>query len=125
MLQLTPAAVREIARLQSKQPTPIYCRLGVRPGICADWTFELTFDPQQATSDRLFEFDQVQLVVADTALKYVSDVQIDYSEDLMGGAFRFAHPRAIATCQCGLAFTLSPLSPEHTTTAPINTAPIN
>ncbi|MEO1403660.1 MAG: iron-sulfur cluster assembly accessory protein [Cyanobacteria bacterium J06635_1] len=115
MLRLTSAAVREITRLQNKQPTPTYCRLGVHPGTCADWAFELHFASQRGPSDRLFEFDQVQLVVADTALEYVSDVQIDYSEDLMGGAFRFDHPRAIATCQCGLAFTLAPCpqSPHH------------
>jgi Fe-S cluster assembly iron-binding protein IscA len=31
---------------------------------------------------------------------------LDYSEDLMGGGFRFHNPNAIETCGCGNSFRL-------------------
>jgi iron-sulfur cluster assembly accessory protein len=34
-------------------------------------------------------------------------LQIDYSEDLMGGGFRFQNPNATANCGCGNSFAIS------------------
>jgi len=48
----------------------------------------------------------VSLVVAADQLDLLKDLTIDYSEDLMGGGFRFTNPLAQRTFGCGNAFSL-------------------
>ncbi|NEP18821.1 MAG: iron-sulfur cluster assembly accessory protein [Leptolyngbya sp. SIO4C1] len=107
MIQLTPAAIREILRLQQKRTSlrESCFRLSVQPGSCADWAYVLEFNAALGARDRSFKFDGLTLAVAEADLVHLSNLRIDYSEDLMGGAFRFDNPAAIATCQCGLAFS--------------------
>ena len=107
MIQLTPAALREIDRLRSRQhDQATYLRLGLCLGACAPWSYTLEFQTQPAAADQQLQFGHICLIIAPDHLPYLADVQIDYSEDLMGGAFRFDNPQAKETCQCGQAFAI-------------------
>ncbi|MFQ3616920.1 MAG: iron-sulfur cluster assembly accessory protein [Cyanobacteriota bacterium] len=105
MVQLSPAAAREIERFQRTQaaPTALF-RLGVRSGGCLGTIYTINLEAASSPGDRIFESEQIRIVVDPQSLPYVEGVVLDYSEDLMGGAFRFQNPKAIATCECGHSF---------------------
>jgi iron-sulfur cluster assembly protein len=85
MIELSQAARSEIRRLKSKQlPSNIFVRLAVKPGGCSGW-----------------------LLIDAASLNYINGLIVDYSEDLMGGGFRFHNKSAIATCGCGNSFSTS------------------
>ncbi|MBW4645090.1 MAG: iron-sulfur cluster assembly accessory protein [Goleter apudmare HA4340-LM2] len=107
MINLSPSATSEIGRLQSKQQINVFFRLAIKPGGCSGWFYEMSFDQTVATSDRIFNFNGIQLVIDTNSLEYASGLTVDYSEDLMGGGFRFHNPQAIATCGCGNSFAIS------------------
>lgn len=67
----------------------------------------MSFDETVAASDRIFNLNGIQLVVDAKSLDYADGLSVDYSEDLMGGGFRFQNPQAIATCGCGNSFSMS------------------
>lgn len=106
MIHLTPAAIAEIRRLQLKHPRPVYFRLGIQAGGCADWYYTLEFDQVCGSSDRCFDTGAVQVVVSQAFLTYTEELTIDYSEDLMGGGFRFHNPNSTRSCGCGNSFAV-------------------
>jgi iron-sulfur cluster assembly protein len=111
MIQLTLAACQEINRLRIRENRPdALCRLDLQPSSCAQWSYLLSLDSAVAEDDEAhtFTYDSgaVQLVLKRDRLEYIRDLKIDFSEDLMGGAFRFDNPLATESCRCGYAFAI-------------------
>ncbi|MBW4591391.1 MAG: iron-sulfur cluster assembly accessory protein [Brasilonema angustatum HA4187-MV1] len=125
MIQLSPSAANEIRRLKSKQQPNVLFRLAVKPGGCSGWYYDMSFEealqvgdepecsassgdtalvPSQS-NERIFECYDIAIVIDAESLKHVNDLTVDYSEDLMGGGFRFYNPIANATCECGNSFS--------------------
>lgn len=108
MIQLSPSAVKEIQRLLSKQNKPnVFFRLQVQPGGCSGLLYDIGFDEAIASDDCVFNCTGISVVVDGTSCDYVKDLRLDFSEDLMGGGFRFHNPQAIASCGCGNSFSVS------------------
>lgn len=108
MIQLSPSAVTEILRLQKRrQQENLRLRLGIQPSECLQFSYTLQFDPQLAPDDRVFHCDVISVVVDASSLAYLDGLSLDYSEDLMGGSFRFDNPNACQSCDCGASFAVS------------------
>ncbi|MFM7407019.1 MAG: HesB/IscA family protein [Cuspidothrix sp.] len=106
MIHLSSAAINEIERLKAKQPTDVLFRLRVKSGGCADLFYDLTFDTTVQSQDQVMDLHDIHVVIDSQSLNYINGLSIDYSEDLMGGAFRFHNPQAISTCSCGNSFSI-------------------
>jgi len=107
MIQISPSAAREINRLRSKQSNPdVLFRLRVQVGGCSGLFYELGFDRATEQSDCVLDCNGIVVAIDADSLNYIQNLKIDYSEDLMGGGFRFSNPRAIATCGCGNSFAV-------------------
>ncbi len=104
MVQLTSAAIAEIKRLQQKQPSSVIPRLAVIPGGCLQWYYVLEFQSRLQETDHLVQCRDLSLAVAGDSLDHCNELVIDYSEDLMGGGFRFKNPHAAQSCGCGYSF---------------------
>ncbi|WP_445635739.1 FeS cluster biogenesis domain-containing protein [Nostoc sp. DSM 114161] len=107
MVHLSQAAASEIVRIKSKQQPNVLFRLAVKPGGCSGFVYDMSFDEAIKVGDRIFDFDEIQVIVDAESLNQLNGLTVDYSEDLMGGAFRFHNPQAIATCTCGNSFSIS------------------
>ncbi len=114
MIHLSPAAASEIERLKSKQHSNVLFRLAVKPGGCSGWFYDLSFEPTVNMSDaysalrlRLFDVNDIQVVIDAESIDFVNGLTLDYTEDLMGGGFRFHNPQALTTCSCGNSFAIS------------------
>ncbi|MBD2386083.1 HesB/IscA family protein [Cylindrospermum sp. FACHB-282] len=107
MIHLSQAAVSEIGRLKSKQQPNVLFRLTVEIGGCSGWFYDMSFDDAVKVGDQVFELQGIQVVIDGESLNYINGLTVDYSEDLMGGGFRFHNPIAIATCGCGNSFNIS------------------
>ncbi|MUL37274.1 iron-sulfur cluster assembly accessory protein [Gloeocapsopsis sp. AAB1 = 1H9] len=107
MVRLSTSAANEIQRLKSKQQQDVFFRLKVEAGGCSSLIYEMAFDTEIAPSDRIYECCGLTVVVDAQSLDYVNNLLLDYSEDLMGGGFRFHNPNASSTCSCGISFALN------------------
>lgn len=106
MIQLSPAAVNEVLRLKSRRNNPnLLFRLGVQRHGCLEMSYSLTFDETVQVGDQVFSCADLQVVVDAASLTYLGGLLIDYSEDLMGGGFRFHNPQAAQNCGCGNSFS--------------------
>jgi iron-sulfur cluster assembly protein len=105
MIQFSPSAISEIKRLQSKQQqSQAFLRLAVEPGGCSGLLYHLDFVVAASPDSQ--------------SLTYLRGLTLDYSEDLMGGGFRFYNPQAQQTCGCGQSFALATGAHTPTTTPP-------
>lgn len=108
MIQLSQAAIAEINRLKVKQHHPeAVFRLEVQPGGCSEFHYVLKFDSSIKLTDQVLSCGGMSVVVDSQSLSRVSGLAIDYSEDLMGGGFRFHNPNATQNCGCGNSFSVT------------------
>ncbi|MDM9380897.1 iron-sulfur cluster assembly accessory protein [Chlorogloeopsis sp. ULAP01] len=107
MISLTQAASSEIKRLQSKQKLNLLFRLAVKHGGCSGWYYDMSFDETVRPGDRTFECNSIPIIIDAESCNYLNGSTLDYSEDLMGGGFRFYNPQASASCGCGNSFSIS------------------
>ncbi|MBD2308295.1 iron-sulfur cluster assembly accessory protein [Chroococcidiopsis sp. FACHB-1243] len=114
MIQISSSAAKEINRLRSKQSNPdILFRLRVQAGGCSGLYYDLEFDEATEQSDCILDCNGIIVAVDADSLNYIQNLRLDYSEDLMGGGFRFSNPLAIATCGCGNSFSVELGSREY------------
>ncbi|NEQ45679.1 MAG: iron-sulfur cluster assembly accessory protein [Leptolyngbya sp. SIOISBB] len=107
MIHLSQSAIRELKRLESKDPYGSgVVRLVIAPGGCSGLTYDLQFRQTTKSTDQMLKIDQLKIVIAAEHLANCEDLAIDYSEDLMGGNFRFTNPLAKQVCGCGVSFSL-------------------
>ncbi|WP_413163744.1 HesB/IscA family protein [Capilliphycus salinus ALCB114379] len=105
MIQITQAATREVLRLKSKQKNAdVLFRLRVQPGGCKGWSYQMTFDDALQPDDGVYNCGEIKVVIDTQSLSQVRGLTLDYSEDLMGGGFRFNNPNATQTCGCSHSF---------------------
>lgn len=108
MIHLSSSAASEIRRLRSKQQQPnLLFRLSLHPGGCSGWYYDMSFEPLRTNGDRLIESQGIQIIIDEHSLVELNGLTLDYSEDLMGGGFRFHNPQATATCNCGNSFSMT------------------
>ncbi len=108
MMQITPAAANELKRLQAKQASPkARFRLKVAAGGCAGLYYALSFDETLDIQDQVGECQGILTVVDLETQKHIQGLVLDYTEDLMGGGFRFHNPNATQSCGCGHSFALA------------------
>lgn len=105
-VHLSPAAIAEVNRIKLRQSGPsALFRLGVQTGGCANLYYTMALDETVAPSDRLLDCNGVQVVIDAQSWPYLNGLKLDYTEDMMGGGFRFDNPNAVSGCGCGNSFT--------------------
>ncbi|MGQ4648607.1 iron-sulfur cluster assembly accessory protein [Lyngbya aestuarii] len=108
MINLSQAAAGEVKRLKCKHQQdidiPLWLRLGVHNGGCSELHYSIEFDKKINSSDQIINCEDISIVVDEKNLQYIKGLTLDYSEDLMGGGFRFHNPNAVETCGCGNSF---------------------
>lgn len=109
MIQFSPSALSEVKRLRAKhlrnQPGEIL-QIRVEPSGCAGLSYQIEFIQAPQPQDIVSECGGIQIAIAPHSLPYIEGLVVDYTEDLMGGGFRFHNPNATQTCGCGNSFTV-------------------
>jgi iron-sulfur cluster assembly accessory protein len=112
-IQLTEKAAGEVKRIINEQqatgnvPERIYLRMRVVGGGCSGFQNKLDLDPQvNPKIDEIFEQHGVALVVDKRSLMYLTDVTVDYHDDLNRRGFSISNPAAKTTCGCGSSYSM-------------------
>lgn len=87
-------------------PEADYVRVGVKSGGCSGLSYELNFDKSQAEGDKVFQDNDVKIVVDKRSVLYLAGTILEYSGGLNGKGFVFNNPNAQRTCGCGESFSL-------------------
>ena len=93
-------------REEGFDPSNDIVRVGVKSGGCSGLSYELKFDNHLQDDDKLFEDNQVRILVDKKSLLYLVGTTLEYSGGLNGKGFVFNNPNAQRTCGCGESFSL-------------------
>ena len=106
-LHFSPAAIAEVNRIISKHPNPAALfRLGVQAGGCSELHYIMSLTEAVSSGDRLIDSNGMRVAIDSQSLPYLDGLMLDYTEDLMGGGFRFSNPNAVSSCGCGNSFSV-------------------
>ncbi len=109
MIKVSESAKKRIADLMRDDGYDAlidFVRVGVKSGGCSGLSYELKFDKSQTEGDRLFEDNDVKIVVDKKSVLYLAGTILEYSGGLNGKGFVFNNPNAQRTCGCGESFSL-------------------
>jgi len=93
-------------REEGFDPSQDFVRVGVKSGGCSGLSYDLHFDHTRHPDDKLFEDNDVKIVVDKKSFLYLVGTTLEYSGGLNGKGFVFNNPNANRTCGCGESFSL-------------------
>jgi iron-sulfur cluster assembly protein len=97
---LTPAAVRQIARLMERDGRA-GLRIGVKKGGCAGMEYTMEFADAVDPLDAVVEQDGARVMIAPMAQMFLIGTEIDYQTTLLESKFVFRNPNVAESCGCG------------------------
>ena len=98
--------VMQMMQLDGYDVSDSFVRVGVKSGGCSGLSYELKFDNTLGDDDKLFEDNNVRIVVDKKSFLYLVGTTLEYSGGLNGKGFVFNNPNANRTCGCGESFSL-------------------
>jgi len=109
MIKVSDIAKKKVIELMSEDgfdPSADFVRVGVKSGGCSGLSYDLTFDKLNNDGDKVFEDNNVKIIVDKKSFLYLVGTTLEYSGGLNGTGFVFNNPNAQRTCGCGESFSL-------------------
>ncbi len=106
MIEITPSAAKEVARLLKKKevnPETHGLRLGIQRGGCAGLQYTMEVGNAEE-NDHLISLEAAQVIVAHDSLKLLKGCVLDYTYSLSDTGFKIINPNATRSCGCGTSF---------------------
>jgi len=105
-ITLTAAAAKQLRSVMNKQTgAEQFLRLSLKKGGCSGMSYVLSFDSEVHEQDQVFSSQGHKIVCDNEVFQFLNGLEIDFSDDLMHGGFKFANPNAAKTCGCGSSFS--------------------
>ena len=109
MIKVSETAKKKVIALMTDEgfdSNTDFVRVGVKSGGCSGLSYELKFDKAAEDTDKVFEDNQVRIIVDKKSFLYLVGTTLEYSGGLNGKGFVFNNPNAQRTCGCGESFSL-------------------
>jgi iron-sulfur cluster assembly protein len=115
VIELTDRARKQVRHLLASTPGTdgFALRIGVDPGGCAGYTYNLSLVPGAEAGDTVFPQDGFDVVVHESMVHLLQGMRVDYAETLTSSGFTFTNPNAKSSCGCGSSFGASD-TPQRT-----------
>lgn len=106
LVRLTAAAGRKVAALIAREQQGGWLRIAISGGGCNGLSYKLKFVPEPRRGDILVRSADIRVLVDSKTALYLKGTEVDYSDRLIAGGFKFANPNAKASCSCGESFSV-------------------
>jgi iron-sulfur cluster assembly accessory protein len=103
---LSARAAKRISTILSKEPAGTMLRLAVTGGGCSGFQYNFALDEARMDDDLVLERDGATVLIDPVSLDFLVGAEIDFTDDLIGQAFKVNNPNATASCGCGTSFSV-------------------
>ena len=106
MITITKQASNHLSNVSKGQNN---VEFSVDGGGCSAMNYNLKFTDRELNDrDQVIYFNNgsMKLLVPFASYVYIMDTEIDWSDDLLNGGFKFGNPQANRTCGCGTSFSI-------------------
>ncbi len=98
------AARRLTAILKGEEGAAL--RISVKGGGCSGFQYVYDIDRTRAADDTVITRDGATVVIDPVSLDMMRGAEVDFVDDLMGQSFQIKNPNAVASCGCGVGFSV-------------------
>lgn len=106
LVRVTTAAGAKLLALARREQSGDYLRVKVTGGGCNGLSYKMKFVDTPKRGDILVASSGAMILVDSKSALYLRGTELDYSDDLVGGGFKFRNPNAKSSCSCGESFTI-------------------
>lgn len=104
-LSISAKAARRLNEVLGADPGAAL-RISVRGGGCSGFSYAFDVEKARAEDDFVATRDGVSVLVDPVSLEMIKGSELDFVDDLMGRAFKVKNPNAVASCGCGVSFSV-------------------
>jgi iron-sulfur cluster assembly accessory protein len=105
-VSMSVSAARRLLKILSGEGAGAALRVSVKGGGCSGFQYSFDIDRTRAEDDFVVERDGAVILVDPLSLEYMTGAEVDFVDDLMGQAFKVKNPNAVASCGCGVSFSV-------------------
>ena len=107
LIRLTSAAGTKVQALRAREAgDPRFLRVRITGGGCNGLSYKLKFVPEPKKGDLLVFSGGVEVLIDTKSALFLRGMEMDYSDKLVAGGFKFSNPNAKASCSCGESFAV-------------------
>lgn len=99
-------AAKRIATILAKEPDGAKLRVAVEGGGCSGFQYKFDIVRDQDADDLVLDANGYSVLVDSMSVEYMAGSVIDFSDELIGAAFKIENPNATAACGCGTSFSM-------------------
>ena len=105
-IEISENAAKKIQTLVTQQNKEDHgLRVKVIGGGCSGLSYKMDLDLPR-DGDRIFERDNVKVLVDRKSFIYLRGTELDYADGLMDSGFKLQNPNVKRTCGCGSSFSV-------------------
>lgn len=103
---ISARAAKRVATILKSEPAPAMLRIAVTGGGCSGFQYNFTIDDTRMDDDLVLERDGATVLIDQVSLDFLKGAEIDFTDDLIGQAFKINNPNATSSCGCGTSFSV-------------------
>jgi len=105
-IRLSESAAQRINLIRAKDPSVAGLRLAVEGGGCSGFQYDIQPASSPQPDDMVIERDGALLFVDPVSAPFLADSELDWTDELIGAAFKVRNPNAKSSCGCGVSFSV-------------------
>jgi iron-sulfur cluster assembly accessory protein len=105
-VKVSARAAKRIAAILKGESQPTMLRVAVTGGGCSGFQYNFTLDDARLDDDLVVERDGATVLIDPVSLDFLKGAEIDFTDDLIGAAFKINNPNATSSCGCGTSFSV-------------------
>jgi len=106
LVLVTPAAGKKLNALIERERKGDFLRVKITGGGCNGLSYKMKFVDAPKRGDILVRSSGAMIVVDSKSALYLKGTELDYSDNMVGGGFKFSNPNAKSSCSCGESFSI-------------------
>jgi iron-sulfur cluster assembly accessory protein len=103
---VSPRAAKRIATILAGEGQSAMLRLAVTGGGCSGFQYNFALDGSRMDDDLFIEEGGARILIDPVSLDFLAGAEIDFTDDLIGQAFKVNNPNATSSCGCGTSFSV-------------------
>lgn len=106
LVLVTEAAGAKLCSLIEREQKGDFLRVKISGGGCNGLSYKMRFVEAPRRGDILVRSGGAEILVDTKSALYLRGTQLDYSDKMVGGGFKFSNPNAKSSCSCGESFSI-------------------
>ncbi len=99
-------AAKRIAAILTGEGRSTMLRLAVTGGGCSGFQYNFALDETRMDDDLFIEEGGAKILIDPVSLDFLAGAEIDFTDDMIGQAFKVNNPNATSSCGCGTSFSV-------------------